>query len=151
VPPKPRLPLCGLRDVRDYKVASGGNPTRLGTASPFNIKVTSLRLGDALGERTKGVIDADPHSFVAPDGRLDLAMLLEELTKFWIRHGDVLANRQNDNQAAPQLVIMAYLERIVNCGGRSSGSWSSSTDATMLHRSTNGRASPRRRRPRAAR
>src|SRR5215470_12922639 len=31
--------LCGLRDVRDYKAASGGDPTRLGTSSPFNIKL----------------------------------------------------------------------------------------------------------------
>ena len=38
--------LCGLRDVRDYKAASGGDPDRLGTSSPFNIKVASLRLGD---------------------------------------------------------------------------------------------------------
>jgi hypothetical protein len=37
------LALIGLRDVRDYKVASGGNGT-LGTASPFNIKVESLTL-----------------------------------------------------------------------------------------------------------
>ena len=42
--------LCGLRDVRDYKVASGGDPERLGTASPFNIKVESLRLGDFSAE-----------------------------------------------------------------------------------------------------
>jgi hypothetical protein len=38
--------LCGLRDVRDYKAASGGDPSRLGTASPFNIAVESLRIGD---------------------------------------------------------------------------------------------------------
>ena len=38
--------LCGLRDVRDYKAASGGNTTRLGTSSPFNVKVDSPRLGD---------------------------------------------------------------------------------------------------------
>jgi type II secretory pathway predicted ATPase ExeA len=37
------LALIGLRDVRDYKVASGGSE-RLGTASPFNIKVRSLTL-----------------------------------------------------------------------------------------------------------
>jgi hypothetical protein len=35
--------LIGLRDVRDYKVASGGS-NRLNTASPFNIKVSSLTL-----------------------------------------------------------------------------------------------------------
>jgi len=35
--------LIGLRDVRDYKVASGGSD-RLNTASPFNIKVRSITL-----------------------------------------------------------------------------------------------------------
>lgn len=45
--------LCGLRDVRDYKAASGGDPERLGTASPFNIKLKSLRLGDFLPEEVR--------------------------------------------------------------------------------------------------
>jgi hypothetical protein len=37
------LALIGVRDVRDYKVASGGS-NRLNTSSPFNIKVKSLTL-----------------------------------------------------------------------------------------------------------
>jgi hypothetical protein len=37
------ISLIGLRDVRDYKVASGGS-ARLQTSSPFNIKVESLTL-----------------------------------------------------------------------------------------------------------
>jgi type II secretory pathway predicted ATPase ExeA len=37
--------LIGLRDVRDYKVASGGSD-RLNTSSPFNVKVESLVLRD---------------------------------------------------------------------------------------------------------
>jgi hypothetical protein len=37
------IALIGLRDVRDYKVASGGSD-RLNTSSPFNIKVESLTL-----------------------------------------------------------------------------------------------------------
>ena len=39
------LALIGLRDVRDYKVASGSSD-RLHTASPFNIKAESLTLGN---------------------------------------------------------------------------------------------------------
>lgn len=39
------LALIGLRDVRDYKVATESDG-RLGTASPFNIKVESLTLRD---------------------------------------------------------------------------------------------------------
>ena len=38
--------LCGLRDIRDYKAAAGGDPNRLGTASPFNVAVESLRIRD---------------------------------------------------------------------------------------------------------
>ncbi len=38
------LAVIGLRDVRDYRVLSGGG--RLGTASPFNIAVRSLTLRD---------------------------------------------------------------------------------------------------------
>ncbi len=35
--------LIGLRDVRDYKIKSGGSP-HLGTSSPFNIAVRSITL-----------------------------------------------------------------------------------------------------------
>ncbi len=37
--------LIGMRDVRDYKVASGGSD-RLHSSSPFNIKVESFTLGN---------------------------------------------------------------------------------------------------------
>ncbi len=37
------LALIGMRDVRDYKVASGGSE-RLNTASPFNVKADSITL-----------------------------------------------------------------------------------------------------------
>lgn len=43
------LALIGMRDVRDYKVAAGGT-TRLGSASPFNIKTRSLTLGNFSAE-----------------------------------------------------------------------------------------------------
>lgn len=39
------LALIGVRDVRDYKIASGSS-ARLGTASPFNIKIESLTLSN---------------------------------------------------------------------------------------------------------
>lgn len=250
--------LCGLRDVRDYRAASGGDPSRLGTASPFNIKVRSLRLGnfsadevrdlyaqhtadtgqvitadavarvfeltagqpwlvnalaaeivdemavpvstpitgdqvelakerlilarathldslvDKLTEpRVRRVIEpvlagttllsdpydddlsytrdlglitpdppvrianpiyreiiprvlaadvtanvtAEPRSFVREDGRLDLAKLLAEFADFWRLNGDVLAARQVYHEAAPQLVMMAFLQRLINGGG----------------------------------
>jgi hypothetical protein len=251
--------LCGLRDVRDYKAASGGDSTRLGTASPFNIKVESVRLGDfteadvralyaqhtaetgqeftepalvraweyskgqpwlvnaiareviqkigvvppepitadhideakerlirarathldsltarlveprvrrvlqpliagtlpevddaydddvaylrdlgllgpnrpvaianpiyrevimrVLGSRVEDVILSDPRSFVLADGRLDFRRLLEEFAAFWRQHGEMLTSTSFYHEAAHQIVIMAYLHRIVNGGG----------------------------------
>jgi hypothetical protein len=38
--------LCGLRDVRDYRVASGRDPEVIGSTSPFNVTVKSYRLAD---------------------------------------------------------------------------------------------------------
>src|SRR5215475_5991129 len=250
--------LCGLRDVRDYKAASGGDPSRLGSSSPFNIKLESLRLGDftpdevrelyaqhteETGQRfTPDAVDraieltagqpwlvnalareiveeigvptpepittehleqakeglilarathldslaaklaeprvrrilgpvlagtlltldpydddltyvrdlgliasskppqianpiyrefiarvlttgvevnllADPRTFVLPDGRLDFPLLLHEFADFWREHGEILTSAQHYHEAAPQLVLMGFLQRIVNGGG----------------------------------
>lgn len=252
--------LCGLRDVRDYKAASGGDATRLGSSSPFNVKLTSLKLGNfdpaeveclyaqhtaetgqvvtaealarvieltggqpwlvnALGyeivenmsvpatepvtlehveqakERlilarathldslvarlmearvkrvlepiiaceteseldatydddvsycrdlgliapksplrianpiykevvvrvlstsTEDIVFIEPHSFILPDGRLDMKMLLDEFTDFWCQHADALTNRITYKEAATQIIFMAFLQRVVNGGG----------------------------------
>jgi hypothetical protein len=250
--------LCGLRDVRDYKAASGGDPSRLGTSSPFNIKVKSLRLGDfgeadvralydqhtsatgqpftdealaqafaltqgqpwlvnalvrevveeigvppptpitaehideakerlilarqthldslvarlqeprvrriiepllagtahggdtydddsqyvrdlglitlkrpprianpiyrevivrVLATAAEDAVDAEPRAFVQANGRLDLPRLLEGFAAFWREHGEVLAAGMSYHEVAPQLVLMAYLQRVVNGGG----------------------------------
>ena len=42
--------LIGLRDVRDYRIESGADGPRLGTASPFNIKVESITLRNFTAE-----------------------------------------------------------------------------------------------------
>lgn len=253
--------LCGLRDVRDYKAASGGDPTRLGSSSPFNVKVESLKLGNfepsqveelykqhtaetgqvftpeaiaraievtgcqpwlvnalayeiidnmavpvtetitidhiedakerlilarathldslvarlmeprvkrviepilaggtevnlddtsynddvlycrdlgliapksplriangiykevivrVLSTSTEDIVFIEPHSFILPDGRLDMPKLLDEFVAFWSEHGDVLTNRISYNEAATQIIFMAFLQRVVNGGG----------------------------------
>ncbi len=250
--------LCGLRDVRDYKVASGGGAPRLGSSSPFNIKVESLRIGDfsaaevralyaqhtadtgqaftedalarafeltagqpwlvnalarevvrnmgvappeaitadhldqakerlilarqthldslvarLMESRVRAVIEpllagtliaedtfdddvryvrdlglvapdrplrvanpiyreiivrvlagkgeeavtVEPRAFVRPDGRLDLDQMLSAFVDFWILNGDVLTGTMPYHEVAPQLVLMAFLQRVVNGGG----------------------------------
>ncbi len=252
--------LCGLRDVRDYKAASGGDPGRLGSASPFNVKVKSVRLGDfdqeqiatlyrqytddtgqpftdeavarafavtsgqpwlvnalaneivdedemaivppepitvehvetakerlilarathldslahklhdprvrpviealmagsniaasaydddvgfvrdvglissgrsveianpiyreviarVLSEPVEQYIQHETGPFVADDGRLDLAKLLHAFADFWRQHGEIVTGSLVYHEVAPQLVLMAFLQRIVNGGG----------------------------------
>jgi hypothetical protein len=48
--------LIGMRDVRDYKVDSGGTD-RLNTSSPFNIKVRSLTLSNFTLEDVKSLYE----------------------------------------------------------------------------------------------
>jgi hypothetical protein len=43
--------LCGLRDVRDYRVAAGKDPEVIGSTSPFNVSVKSYRLADFTAEQ----------------------------------------------------------------------------------------------------
>lgn len=251
--------LCGLRDVRDYRAAAGGNPERLGTSSPFNVAVRSLRMSDftrdqvaelygqhtadtgqeftteaidrafnysqgqpwlvnaiayeitgemgvrppepitaahvdeakerlilarathldylatrlaeprverviqpliagefvsndptynddvsyvrdlglvgegrpiavanpiykevivrVLAEQASDAITVEPRSFLLPDGRLDFAKLLAEFAAFWREHGEILTQGENYHEVAPQLVFMAFLQRVVNGGG----------------------------------
>jgi hypothetical protein len=58
-----------------------------------------------------------PAWFVAEDGCLDMMRLIEGFIRFWRRHGEVLLRGMPYHEAAPHLVFMAYLQRIVNSGG----------------------------------
>lgn len=97
--------------VRDLGLISASRELRF--ANPIYQEVI-IRL---LGDHTEASLAADPSSFRFPDGRIDFEKLLQEFMKFWVRHGDVLAARDNYHEAAPQLVMMAYLHRIVNGAG----------------------------------
>lgn len=48
--------LIGLRDVRDYRIAAGGSAKRLGSSSPFNIKIESLVMSGFSAEEVAGLI-----------------------------------------------------------------------------------------------
>ncbi|MEU7827404.1 hypothetical protein [Nonomuraea sp. NPDC049129] len=60
---------------------------------------------------------ADPRSFVLPDGRFDLPRLLQEFVVFWREHGEVLIRQEGYHEAACQIILMAFLHRLVNGGG----------------------------------
>ncbi|MEU6795588.1 ATP-binding protein [Nonomuraea wenchangensis] len=70
-----------------------------------------------LGDRTERFVKAEPRSFVLPDGRFDLPRLLQEFVTFWREHGETLIQQEGYHEAACQIILMAFLHRLVNGGG----------------------------------
>jgi hypothetical protein len=97
--------------ARDLGLVAPGNPLRI--ANPIYREVI-LRV---LAAPIEAVLSAPPQAFVGADGRLDFALLLREFAGFWREHGDVLQAGAPYHEVAPQLVLMAFLQRVVNGGG----------------------------------
>jgi hypothetical protein len=53
-----------------------------------------------------------------PDGSLDMEALLKEFQSFWRRHADLWEAKADYTEAFPHLLLMAFLQRVVNGGGR---------------------------------
>jgi hypothetical protein len=100
-----------LQYVRDLGLCAPNNPVRL--ANPIYHEVVARVLSGG----TEAQVVAEPRSFVLPDGRLDFEKLLREFAAFWRQHGEVLVSGSSYHEVAPQLVLMAFLQRVVNGGG----------------------------------
>jgi hypothetical protein len=71
-----------------------------------------------LGNAAEDQLDVpETRTFIGTDGTLDMRRLLEEFAAFWREHGEILAGKMTYHEVAPQLVLMAYLRRVVNGGG----------------------------------
>jgi hypothetical protein len=51
------------------------------------------------------------------DGSLDMDRLLVEFQKFWRRHSEVWDQKMHYTEAFPHLLLMAFLQRVLNGGG----------------------------------
>jgi type II secretory pathway predicted ATPase ExeA len=71
-----------------------------------------------LTHQVQTAIPDEPAWYIAQDGMLDMGKLIQGFIGFWRRHGEVLLQGMPYQEAAPHLVFMAYLQRIVNAGGR---------------------------------
>ena len=56
--------------------------------------------------------------YVLSDGRLDIPALLRAFQQFFREHSDIWLRGLPFKEAGPQLVLQAFLQRIVNGGGR---------------------------------
>lgn len=97
--------------VRDLGLITSGPALQI--ANPIYREVI-LRV---LGAQVESMVLAEPKSFVLPDGRLDMPGLLRGFGEFWSEHGEVVIRQEGYHEAACQVVMMAYLHRLVNGGG----------------------------------
>lgn len=67
---------------------------------------------------TQITIAQEPAWYVLSDGRLNLSKLLEAFQQFFREHSESWLERFDYREAGPQLLMQAFLQRIVNGGGR---------------------------------
>lgn len=64
------------------------------------------------------VIPEPEYNWQKEDGSLDMDALLHEFQRFWQRHSDAWEEKADYTEAFPHLLLMAFLQRVVNGGGR---------------------------------
>jgi hypothetical protein len=52
------------------------------------------------------------------DGRIDMGSLMRDFQQFWRENSDIWIEKYDYREAAPHLILMAFLQRVVNGGGR---------------------------------
>ncbi|MEA1933158.1 MAG: ATP-binding protein, partial [Thermodesulfobacteriota bacterium] len=87
-----------------------------------------LRIGNKIYEEviprsliytTQLTISQEPEWYVKPeDGRLDMDSLFSAFQQFFREHSEHWVERFDYKEAGPQLLLQAFLQRIVNSGGR---------------------------------
>jgi hypothetical protein len=63
-------------------------------------------------------IAQQPAAFVRPDGSLDMPKLMATWQVYWREHGHLAAAGFGYQESGPHLMLMAFLQRIVNGGGK---------------------------------
>ena len=101
-----------LEYVRDLGLVAPDSPPRM--ANPIYAEVVPRELSYVLQDS----LDQNPAWYVKADGDLDMDKLLAAFQAFFREHSEHWLGRFDYREAGPQLILQAYLQRIVNGGGR---------------------------------
>lgn len=71
-----------------------------------------------LSQNYQDNIPAPEFKWQHADGRLDMDALLREFQTFWSWHADIWEAKADYTEAFPHLLLMAFLQRVVNGGGQ---------------------------------
>jgi hypothetical protein len=66
----------------------------------------------------QNMLGQDPQWYVKTDGKLDIDKVLTAYVEFYKEHSELVTKRRTYTEAAHHLLFMAWLQRIVNSGGR---------------------------------
>ena len=101
-----------LEYVRDLGLIARDEPLRI--ANPIYAEVVPRELTSAA---QAGLVE-DPAWYVDADGGLDVEKLLAAFQAFFREHSEHWLGRFDYAEAGPQLLLQAFLQRVVNSGGR---------------------------------
>ena len=100
---------------RDLGIVTTGQPVRF--ASPIYQEIITRTLNSAFHDGFENDLVQTPF-YLRPDGSLDMDKLLRAFVAFYRRHSEAWLERFEYKEAGHQLLLMAFLQRIVNGGGR---------------------------------
>ena len=98
--------------VRDLGLIAQGQGIRM--ANPIYAEVVPRELTAMAQER----LQVQASWYVDSDGHLDMEKLLTAFRTFFGEHAEHWMQRFDYREAGPQLILQAYLQRVVNGGGR---------------------------------
>jgi DNA polymerase III delta prime subunit len=106
-----------LRYCRDLGIIKNER-RRVEFANPIYREITTRVLNSSFEGIMVGQEIYDTPFYVRPDGSLDMDKLLREFQKFYRKNSEHWLDRFNYKEAGHQLLLMAFLQRVVNGGGR---------------------------------
>jgi hypothetical protein len=106
------IPRDDIDYVTDLGLVARDENGNLAIANPIYREVIPRELGSV----TADVMVLPARSWKLPDGRLDVDGLFDAFVAFWRRHAEPLVRGQSYPEIAPHIVLMAYLQRVVNGG-----------------------------------
>ena len=101
-----------LEYVRDLGLIASNEPLRIANSIYAEIVPRELTYAAQVG------LDEDTAWYVNADGSLDVVKLLTAFQTFFREHSEHWVTRFQYREAGPQLLLQAFLQRIVNSGGR---------------------------------
>ena len=104
--------LRDLQYARDLGLLALDDPPRL--ANPIYREIVPRELSAA----TQGDLPLQPARYIDAERGLDLELLLADFQDFFRLHSQHWLKRFDYPEAGPQLLLQAFLQRVVNGGGR---------------------------------